>query len=517
MLAFFIDNTCFSCHNMNMITKPLPEPQALYAGYSALINSYELRVPEPLILSAISKKHRKYETDDWQIFTPRHAPADTLYGHLSFALRYEGIDLAVFNALFEKIDPGIIEDIIRIAPNGKNTRRIWLLFEYLTGKILSVPDITRRSYIDLVDSNLQYPGPARPSKRHLVNNNLSGVRDFCPLVRRTTLLDQFIEQDLSHQAHDIIKDIHTDSLAISAAYLLLEESKSSFAIEGETPLLSKAEHWGQVIGLAGTKPLSKEEFEQLQIDVLGDSRFINMGYRCEGGFIGKHDRSTQMPIPSHISAKHQDLEKLINGLIETAALLSNSDYPPVLAATIIAFGFVFIHPFEDGNGRLHRYLFHHVLSKTGFTPEGIIFPVSSVILRQIKDYRAVLEAYSKPRLSLVNWQKTAKGNVDVLNETLDLYRFFDATQQAEFFYNCVSQTITKTLSDEVSYLQKFDLMKAFVNNKLDMPDYRASLMVSFLHQNNGRFSKRARKKEFSALTDNEIGMFEAEFKQIFAS
>ncbi len=30
----------------------------------------------------------------------------------------------------------------------------------------------------------------------------------------------------------------------------------------------------------------------------------------------------------------------------------------VCAAAAAAFGFVFIHPFEDGNGRIHRFLIH---------------------------------------------------------------------------------------------------------------------------------------------------------------
>lgn len=44
------------------------------------------------------------------------------------------------------------------------------------------------------------------------------------------------------------------------------------------------------------------------------------------------------------------------------ARFAKSIYDPVLAAGI-AFGFVFIHPFEGGNGRIHRYLIHHVLAK----------------------------------------------------------------------------------------------------------------------------------------------------------
>ena len=222
-----------------------------------------------------------------------------------------------------------------------------------------------------------------------------------------------------------------------------------------------------------------------------------------------------MPIPSHISAKYQDLDSLMNGLIETAELLKDSKYPSVLTATLIAFGFVFIHPFEDGNGRLHRYLLHHVLIETGFTPKGLVFPVSFVILKRITDYVTTLEAYSKPRLSFIEWCATDNGNVEVLNETIDLYRYFDATAQAEFIYECVHEIITKALPDKVKYLQKYEEMKAFVNNYIDMPNHTANLLISFLHQNDGKFSNRARNKEFIALTDEEVQMFENKFKEIF--
>jgi hypothetical protein len=498
-----------------MITRPLPEPEAQLAGNAALINQYELCVPTPFILSAIGKKHTKYETAGWKVYTPRHAPDDSLYAHLSFALRYEGIDLAVLNALFAKIDNAEIERIIVAEPNGSYARRIWFLYEYLTDNALDVPDLNQRSYVGLLDPKLQYVGSARPSKRHRVSNNLPGVKNFCPLIRRNEKLDKLIEQDLAQQALDCVGAIHPDVLMRAASFLLLEDSKASYAIEGETPPHNRAERWGRIIGQAGKSALSKAELERLQAEVIVDNRFVFMGFRIDGGFIGSHNRATNMPIPVHISAKHEDLDTLMNGLIETAALLKGSEFPPVLAAAIIAFGFVFIHPFEDGNGRLHRYLLHHVLIETGFTPNGLVFPVSSVILKHLNEYISALEAYSKPRLSHIEWRATPKGNIEVLNDTLDLYRFFDATRQAEFFYDCVAETITKTLPEEVSYLQKYDEMKAFVNNYIDMPDRTADLLIRFLHQNKGTLSNRARTKEFAALTHEEVTSIQTKFSDIF--
>ena len=56
------------------------------------------------------------------------------------------------------------------------------------------------------------------------------------------------------------------------------------------------------------QPLTVEEIERLQEVVIPDGRFILPGIRCVGGFVGEHDRVTNIPIPEHISAKPEDLE-----------------------------------------------------------------------------------------------------------------------------------------------------------------------------------------------------------------
>lgn len=231
--------------------------------------------------------------------------------------------------------------------------------------------------------------------------------------------------------------------------------------------------------------------------------------------MGEHDRSTGEPIPDHISARWRDVETLIDGLIETAFLLEEKHFHPVLTAAVIAFGFIFIHPLIDGNGRIHRYLIHHLLSKMNFTPQGIIFPVSAAILDRIDDYRKVLESYSHPLLDFIEWEKTPDNNVEVMNETIDFYRYFDATQQTEFLFECVDYTIKKIIPEEVDYLQKYDTLKAGINDKFQMPDKTVDLLIRFLEQNNGRLSVRDRQKEFSVLTDKEIKEIESNYQLVF--
>ncbi|WP_136810850.1 Fic family protein [Desulfosediminicola flagellatus] len=492
-----------------------PEKGSSLAGYAALIEAHELKVPAPDSLCIIGAIHKKYVNGRWNVFTPRHKPDDTLYGHLTFALKYEGIDLAVLNALFQAVKAQEIEPIVRSEPTGIYSRKIWFLWEWLRDEQLDLGDVIKCNFVSLVNTKLQYEGKPVLSKRHRVRNNLPGTRNFCPLIRKTKKLEQFLSKKLSEETVKNIGQTHPDLLSRAAAFLLLKDSKASYTIEGETPPHSRIERWGRIIGEAGSRALSLEELEHLQNQVIVDSRFIEPGLRTEGGFVGEHDRGSGMPMPVHISARPDDLETLMSGLIETYELLREDEFDAILMATIIAFGFVFIHPFEDGNGRIHRYLFHHVLADKGFVPKGLIFPVSAVILDRINEYRKTLEHYSKPRLDLIEWRPTEKNNVEVLNETLDLYRYFDATKQAEFFFECVEKTVSQTLPEEVEYLRKYDLLNDFIKNYIDMPDRLVDLLIRFLSQNDGKLSKRKRAKEFEELTEKEIQAIESKYLEIF--
>lgn len=195
----------------------------------------------------------------------------------------------------------------------------------------------------------------------------------------------------------------------------------------------------------------------------------------------------------------------------------STDLDAVLAAASLAFGFMYVHPFEDGNGRIHPYLIHHVLAKRGFNPPGIVFPVSAVILSRIEEYRAVLEDYSKRLLPIIRWQPTARGNVEVTNETADFYRFFDATPHAEFLYSCVEQTIESELPGETEFLRRHDQFAESVKTIVDMPDRTRNLLFRFLRQNGGRLSNRARERELAPLTDEEVRQIEAIYAESFGS
>ena len=495
--------------------RAIPEP-IKPVGYATLINRYALQLPLPQQLAAIAERHQPTSTNEWQLLSPRHAPEDTLFGHLEFAIKWEGVDLGVMAALFTVIEDREIVKIVRSEPTGAYTRRIWYLYEWLTGRQLDLPDPGKVRAVPIIDAKKQFAmQDGIPSPRHKVVDNLPGTRAFCPMVRRTHLLGQFIAKQLHERAREIVGRTHTDVIRRAAAFLLLSDSKASFQIEGEQPSTQRMERWGNVIGQAGSRSLSLAELERLQRIVIGDARMVHLGLRTEGGFIGMHDRRTQEPIPDHVSARPEDLQSLVAGIIAYDERSVNGRIDPVVAAASIAFGFVYVHPLEDGNGRLHRWLIHHVLARAGYNPAKVVFPVSAAIHREAERYREVLESYSRPLLDCIDWETTPTGNVEVKNDTADYYRYFDATAHAEFLYACVEQTIERDLPEEIAYLSAYDQFSQGVQAILDMSNQQVALLHTFLKQGKGHFSERARSKEFVSLTAEEILQVEDLYAKTF--
>ena len=265
-------------------------------GYAALIEAHQLPAPLPHTLSAIGTRHRRLARDGWRIFTPRHAPDPTLEGHLTFALKWEGVDLLVLKRLFLDLRPEQITNIVKRRPTGRYSRRIWFLYEWLMGRQLDLPDADQGNYVDALDPSLQFVIAGQRSRRHRVNNNLPGTPELCVTVYRTEALEALVGMDLAQRAKASIDRVPADILSRAAAFLLLEDSKSSHTIEGERPPQRRIERWGAALGQAGKRPLTLEELLRLQRVVIGDARFVRLGLRERGRFVGEHDRDTGMPL-----------------------------------------------------------------------------------------------------------------------------------------------------------------------------------------------------------------------------
>ena len=490
---------------------------ARLAGWAALVQAFAIRGPvrRPSCVSEQHVRGSHREEEAWTVFDKRYWPGDTFADHLTFALRHEDMDLPILKRVFEAVSQAEVEAMVRAAPTGIPARRAWYLYEILTGRALDVDDAPGTAAIDLLDPEAYFTGKPRLSKRHRVRDNLLGTGRFCPVIRRTQALTEFLALDLAAKARETVGRTGAHLVARAASFMLLADSRASFEIEGERPPRNRLERWGRAVLEAGKNRLTLDEIVRLHRVLIEDTRFVSAGLRPDGVFLGERGRYGD-PLPEFIGARPDNLEDLMGGLVEANDRMRDDGVDPVLKAAATAFGFVYVHPFQDGNGRVHRCLIHHVLAERKFTPPGMVFPVSSVMLDRIDDYRATLQAHSRPLMPFIEWRPTPERNVEVLNETADLYRYFDCTAEAEFLYACVRRTVERDLPHEIDYLRRQDEAIRRIMDAVEMPDRVAEDLVLFIRQNDGSLSKKRREGEFNNLRDEEVASIEDIVNDAFA-
>jgi hypothetical protein len=478
---------------------------ARLAGAAALAHEFSIAAPlrRP---SCVAEQHvsgSRRQDGAWTVFDKRYWPGDSLADHLAFILKHEDADFLVLKRIFDAAPQAAIEEMVRAAPTALHVRRAWFLYETLTGRTVDAEDAPRAAAIDLLDPKAYFTGKPRLSKRHRVRDNLLGTGRFNPIIRRTGALERILTLDLAGRARDTVGRTGGHLVARAASFLLLADSRASFQIEGERPPRNRLERWGRAVLQAGKNRLTLDEITRLHGVLIEDTRFVRAGLRPDGVFLGERDHVGD-PLPEFIGARAQDLADLMTRMLEANDRMRDDGLDPVLQAAATAFAFVYVHPFDDGNGRLHRCLIHHVLAERKFTPPGMVFPVSSVMLDRIDDYRTTLQAHSGPLMPFIEWRPTADRNVEVLNDTADLYQYFDCTEAAEFLYACVRRTVEDDLPREIDYLCRHDQALHRIMESVEMPDRLAENLVMFIRQNKGRLSRKRREDEFRQLRDDEV-------------
>ncbi len=486
------------------------------AGWAALVQTFGVQAPvrRPSVVSGQHVKASRREAGGWNVFDKRYWPGESFGDQMRFALRHEDLDLLVLKRLFQAVPQDTVTAFVRSAPTGAPNRRAWFLYEFLTGRTLDIPDAAQASFTDLLDGRLYFTAAPRLSRRHKVRDNLLGTPAFCPVIRRTPALTDFGARALGTRANEVIGRTGANLVARAASFLLLADTRASFEIEGENPPRGRLERWGRAVLQAGKNPLTLDEILRLHGVLIEDTRFTRAGLRPDGIFLGERDHEGD-PLPEFIGARPQDLQPLLQGMIAANERMREGEVDPVLQAAATAFGFVYIHPFQDGNGRLHRCLIHHVLAERKFTPPGMVFPVSPVMLDRIDTYRDTLRAHSSPLMNFIEWRPTPGRNVEVLNDTADLYRYFDCTAAAEFLYACVARAIDKDLPREIDFLRRNDEAMRRIMNTVEMPDRTAENLIRFIRLNEGKLGRQRREGEFEKLTDEEVTSLEAIVREAF--
>ena len=261
--------------------------QAQAAGYAHLLGKYAVEAPALLHRSQIddgsTRRLVAVGRGVNETFPERYAPDDTDFDHLVFALKYDGVDLAVLHRLLPRLDRDELVHRISTQPTSKYARRVFFLFEFLTGERLALDDLTRGPYCQVLDPDEYFVAADRQVPRYRVHDNLPGDAGFCPIVRRTPLLVTASGKDLGGRAREITSAVEPLLLTRALSYLYTKETRSSFAIEREEvePGM-RMERFIAQLATAGQRPLDSEaELTELQRTIV-DPRYAEHGFRRAG-------------------------------------------------------------------------------------------------------------------------------------------------------------------------------------------------------------------------------------------
>lgn len=483
------------------------------AGYEALIERYSLDVIPNWHSSfvAVETQVHKIEKDVHTVrehYPERYWPGESIGEQLEFALKYDGINLAILFSVFKTMDEKELLDYLRSKPTGKYARRLWYLYEFLIGKKLPIDDMKQGNYVDLLDSERYYTlDTGKSIKRQRIRDNQLGDGHSCPTVRRTEKLQKVEANELQEKCQKIISQYPESLLKRALSYLYTKETKSSFEIEHLQPTSSRLERFMALLREAEKEDFcSKEKLILLQNRIV-DPRFSDDDYRTNQNYVGETVAFGKEKI-HFVTPKPEDLPDLMEGLMTTHTRMSEGNVHAIVHAAALAYSFVFLHPFEDGNGRIHRFLIHNVLALEGFTPKGIMFPISAVMLKNPELYDLSLESYSEKLMPLIEYTLDEEGHMHVSNETAHWYRYIDMTIQTEILYDLVQRTIETELVDELQFIVNYDRAKKAIQEVIDMPDRQIDLLIRFILQNRGKLSKTKREKYFDFLKDAEISKIE---------
>ncbi len=491
-----------------------------WIGYRWLAERYNVSAVQPFrAQSAIAGSRATVREGGYvrEFYTPVARPANTLAGHLAFALKHEGIHLEFLARLFEVAPAADLEAWIAAEPTGQYARRAGFLYEYLTGRQLAFPGVATGNYVTALDEKT-YLTASQPvnNPRWRVRDNLPGTRDYCPLVLRTARVRQAEQYDCAQHLADLEVEFGADVLQRSAVWLTIKESRASFAIEHEEQHVDRVRRFAAVMEQRCgqyEEPLSEGALGALQAQILGP-RATRYGVRRSPVFVGEVDGFTE--VVHYIAPHWNDAPALLSGLREFAS--RTAGVSALVRAAVLSFGFVYIHPMSDGNGRISRFLINDVLRRDQAIPAPFVLPVSATIISSIvnrRGYDQVLELFSRPlmRKYAEAWrfgaEQVAEDGVhynlqfDAYQDALPAWRYPDMTDHVEYLAEVVQTTIEREMRKEANYLRNLRMARERIKMVIEGPDGDIDRILRSVRDNGGKVSNKLL-REFPILADKAM-------------
>lgn len=494
-------------------------------GYELLLSRIPLRMP-PLGRPARVRPVTRIEHRPDLLAVPRQvAPADeaSILEHVLFALKHEGMRLAVLHEALKLVPAEELALALAAQRQGAYLRRAAFVWEKANGRELPVPWLTTGgNYIEFFDSGRYYTGPQwERSPKYRLDFNGIGPYAFCPVVRRDDALEQkglAVLERLQTWAGDPQNAAILDRV-MTWAYL--SETRDSYAIENEAPTPDKEHAFLRAMEqLRDRRPLDEAYLVGLQNLVITHAIQLERTFRNKQNWLqrGGHGALAVRYVPP----QPDEVPPLMDGLMRMANSAGGT-VPPLVKAALVSFGFVFVHPFMDGNGRLSRLLAHHSLSVQGALPlvggNPAILPLSVAMKHHEADYLATLESFSRPARQL--WDVTPIADKEFVFDFRSspwVYAHWDGQAAAEFVTRCAEQTLEQSLVNETAFLQAYDQAYARIDRAFDLPDRTINLLIQWIRQNGGRLPQRRRNAaELVLLKPEQLERIEAIVAECFGT
>lgn len=478
----------------------------------------------PVVSGMATRRKTEVESETGfrkELYPESYRPANSYIAHLQFHLRNEIVHLEFLQCLFQIIDKQIIQDWINAEPTGQYARRVAFLYEWLTDKQLIVPDNIGGSYVDVLsDKYLITASDSQVEKcsRWRVNNNLAGNRDFCPTLVKTPQFEQAMNLNVQTLLNDLMDEFGEDLLMRSSVWLTLRESKASFKIEGEGNQTTRIARFADVIARytgKGEIPLDEITLSHLQKEILGDKvPFHHYGVRLSPVFVGQTHHFQE--VVHYIAPSYPLVSAKLAGL--KAFWQKTQGQSPIMRSAVLAFGFVYIHPLADGNGRVHRFLFNDVLRRDGVLPENVILPISGVIAESAHErqrYFALLDEVSKPLMQSIgndySFSKQQKVYADGIRSNLifeaeskanPIWSYPNLSHHVIYLARLLEQVVNRDMREESLYLLHHEQAREAIKEIIEMPNDYADRIIRSARQNQGKLTNKLI-KEFDFLENNE--------------
>ena len=460
--------------------------------------------------------------DDATISVPAHVaprgqdPQRDALEHILFALKHEGTNLQILAQALPQVPEAALRQALTTTPMGSYVRTACFLWEEFTGRQLDLGEnfAAGGQLANLFDPEKYVTGVTRRIARWRVNSNGLGDLRYCPSVERTCAIEAGIASDVLGRTKAFVESLGTVMADRALAWAYMHETQDSFAIERESPSEEKARAFVALLHQAhDRRPLDEQYLVELQTSVVSNAANRDAHYRHHQNWLrGPANGAagvTYLPPPPDMV--YELMDALANFANEAPAVID-----PIVAASIASFGFVFIHPFTDGNGRLSRFLFHHALCRSGRLSNGLILPVSVAMKRDEGKYLAALQSYSRPARALWNVTWIDEGQY-ALNFTghPSIYRYWDATDSVEFGFQMAEQALNIELRQETEFLARYDHLERVINANFDVQGNALATLIRSCLQSHGFVSNNRRKQFLYQVPAPAFDFLESEARALF--